>query len=516
MKNKFIAGFITLLLFGLLVILFNLYFDNINMQLKLNMITLSSYNNKIAFSIFILIFISLLILFVSEYLYNTFTNKSEKDQKIINELEIINNLYNDIQVHKGLKDVSTVSLSILSKLLGVYSGLLYISNFKNQELQLISTWGIKEKDIDKRRDLYRGVIGESISTKKIKFYENKFEITISIPLVCIGIVIGAIELKYPKRKGKIEINNSLNIIIQIISNQISKEIEQEENKKYLDLINENVIVSSTNTEGRITYISDAFCKVTGYDREDLIGKSHSIMRSPKKNNSFYKELWEVISSGKKWTKEVPNINKDGSVFWANTTIYPEYDLYNNIIGYNSIREDITDKKIIEKISITDALTSIYNRRYFDKMLKVSLNLANRFNKILVFCMIDVDNFKKYNDCYGHQKGDDALMKIAQVLAVSLKRENDYVFRLGGEEFGMLYFVDDDSSALNIANKTRQKIEEEKIEHKKNDTSIYVTVSMGLYLLKTERISTDEIYKRADALLYRAKANGRNRVESNKK
>ena len=109
-------------------------------------------------------------------------------------------------------------------------------------------------------------------------------------------------------------------------------------------------------------------------------------------------------------------------------------------------------------------------------------------------------------------GDNVLIKIANSLKESLKREDDLCFRLGGEEFGAVYYTDSQSEALLYANKIRKNIEALKIEHEKNSASKYVTASMGLICLKPDEIkSEDIIYKEADELLYKAKESGRNRV-----
>ena len=128
-------------------------------------------------------------------------------------------------------------------------------------------------------------------------------------------------------------------------------------------------------------------------------------------------------------------------------------------------------------------------------------------------MLDVDFFKLYNDNYGHQEGDNVLISIAGVLKSNMKRGNDYCFRIGGEEFVILFDTDTIENALSFSNKIRKDIENLKIEHKYNKISDYVTVSMGLYCDKAQNIKKpEELYKNADDLLYKAKENGRDRIE----
>ena len=127
-------------------------------------------------------------------------------------------------------------------------------------------------------------------------------------------------------------------------------------------------------------------------------------------------------------------------------------------------------------------------------------------------MIDVDNFKLYNDNYGHQEGDSVLFEIAKVLNNYCKRAGDFAFRLGGEEFGILFSELTEEESKTYANAIRKAVEDLKIPHEKNSIFSFVTISVGLLSISPkEKITEDEIYKKADNLLYKAKESGRNRV-----
>ena len=232
------------------------------------------------------------------------------------------------------------------------------------------------------------------------------------------------------------------------------------------------------------------------------------------DKEIFKDLWTTIKSGKEWNGEIKNKKKDGGYFWTNTLITPEFNK-GEIVAFTAIREDITDKKIIEEISITDGLTNIYNRRHFDKMLPDYINNAKRNNEIITFVMMDIDHFKQYNDNYGHQKGDEVLIEVAKVLKEYMKRADDYCFRLGGEEFGLLYKSNDISKSKEFALKILTGIENMKIEHKYSSISDYITVSMGASCQDASNISNvDNLYKTTDDLLYKSKKEGRNRVSFN--
>jgi len=283
-------------------------------------------------------------------------------------------------------------------------------------------------------------------------------------------------------------------------------------KKYVELINQNIITSSTDLKGKITYTSEAFCQKSGYTKDELIGKNHNIVRHPDMSDDIYSDLWEHLSNDKVWSGEIKNLKKDGTSYWVKANISPNYDLNGNKVGYTAIRHDITDKKLIEIISITDGLTDIFNRRYFDDIFPNILKTNIRSKEYISFLMMDVDHFKQYNDIYGHQMGDNVLINIAKTLKKSLKRKDDLCFRLGGEEFGLVFYSDNQDEALHYAHTIKENLENMKIEHSGNSASKYVTASMGLICLEPNQVENEDvIYREADKLLYEAKEQGRNKV-----
>lgn len=184
-------------------------------------------------------------------------------------------------------------------------------------------------------------------------------------------------------------------------------------------------------------------------------------------------------------------------------------IFVNRVFYLKNREFIEK---IEELTITDAMTGLYNRRYFDKVFEDSLRVQQRTNQLLVFIMLDIDYFKQYNDTYGHQAGDVAIKCVAKQLKLSLKRASDKAFRLGGEEFGVLCVGMNEAEVLTFANSIRTNIENEQIKHKNSKVSRYLTISMGAIIVKAGIIeSVNHMYKCADKALYEAKENGRNQI-----
>jgi len=290
------------------------------------------------------------------------------------------------------------------------------------------------------------------------------------------------------------------------------------NKKiveYLDIVDKYVITSTTDVKGIIINVSQAFCDISGYSKEELIGKNHNIVRHKEMPKKLFKELWKTINSAKEWHGEILNKRKDGSKYWVETKITPHFDENNKVHSFTSVRHDITNKKYIETLSITDVLTNLYNRRYFNKTIVEEINRAKRDKKHLSFVILDVDNFKHYNDTYGHQKGDFVLQTIGQIINKHTQRTSDFAFRLGGEEFGIIFSNLNKENSYEFIQNILDDIEDQAIEHTKNIPYMHITASAGLLVLQSQELTNSEdLYMLADKLLYEAKESGRNRVVIN--
>ena len=135
-------------------------------------------------------------------------------------------------------------------------------------------------------------------------------------------------------------------------NKLESEIEEKikELQKSIDIISENVIYSRTDTKGFITYASKAFCKISGYTQEELLGKPHNIIRHMDMPKEAFKNMWQTIQTGKSWKGEVKNLKKNRDFYWVMAYISPEYDNHGNLIGYAAVRHDITHKKALEELN----------------------------------------------------------------------------------------------------------------------------------------------------------------------
>ena len=196
------------------------------------------------------------------------------------------------------------------------------------------------------------------------------------------------------------------------------------------------------------------------------------------------------------------------VFWAQAALIATYETFRGIIRDRLIR----DKKEIEYLSNIDHLTKLYNRRYFSESVEREFEKAINHNENICFLMLDADKFKEYNDTYGHLQGDEMLISIAKVLKSILRRSGDLVFRMGGEEFGILLPNSNYDWAFSFAEKIRLEIEGMKVPLLNVAGETKITVSVGVASVSPKSGDTPEtLMKLADNNLYKAKEQGRNRV-----
>jgi diguanylate cyclase (GGDEF)-like protein len=267
--------------------------------------------------------------------------------------------------------------------------------------------------------------------------------------------------------------------------------------QYLDKVLDGIVPIKVKDEsGIVTYINKAYEELTGYKKSDIVG----VAQAKETQNKCSKKEYEIKTSDEslKWIQDItsPMIDKDG--------IYA---------GEISVYSDISEKKKFEQLSIVDGLTGLYNRRYFNEQLSRMIREFKRDGKILCLSILDIDNFKKYNDSYGHQAGDEVLQSIGGALIGALHRGNDYAFRLGGEEFGLLFEATDQDHAYSFVDSIRQTIKDLDIEHSLNGDLKIVTASFGLVTVdfSNEEIDDNGFYSMADHSLYAAKDNGRDCV-----
>lgn len=279
----------------------------------------------------------------------------------------------------------------------------------------------------------------------------------------------------------------------------------------MHLIDQNISMAKFDQDGTILEISNHLCRYLGIAKKDAIGTKTNFFINDDADFSQQDNVLEITSTGKIWEGEICRTHNNGSTQWLHSVVHPEFDEKFSVIGYTNIISDITHRKTVEELSITDALTGIHNRRHFDSVLSKEIAIANRNKLPLTFAVVDIDFFKNYNDSYGHPAGDLTLKKVSHFLQRSLRRPNDYVFRLGGEEFGIIFSGLDHEHALSFLDTIRSNVESLNIEHNDSSVSQVLTISIGAHTSQGPNIpNRDILYVKADNALYEAKSK-RNRV-----
>ena len=300
-----------------------------------------------------------------------------------------------------------------------------------------------------------------------------------------------------------------------------------EYKRAVDLSN---IVSKTNPKGIITYVNDKFCQISGYTKDELIGKPHNIIRHPDMQREAFKDLWDTIKAKKSWHGVVTNMRKDGGQYIVDTHVVPILDVDGDVTEYIAIRHDITEleetkqqlrninkamkNKVDELYSMThtleekahkDTLTGIENRDSFEETFVYEIAYAHKHGLPLSLMLFDIDHFKEVNDNYGHQAGDNILKEIANEVGKKIE-VNDVFARWGGEEFVILLRNTSLKKAYAFAQQLRELIAEHTFSYQKQ-----ITASFGIAQLGSQDDKAT-LFLQADKALYKAKAKGRNRVE----
>ncbi|MBD1873420.1 diguanylate cyclase [Nodosilinea sp. FACHB-131] len=171
-----------------------------------------------------------------------------------------------------------------------------------------------------------------------------------------------------------------------------------------------------------------------------------------------------------------------------------------------------DNQILQQLAVQDSLTGIPNRRAFDDKLAYEWKLCRREQTPLAVVLCDVDYFKLYNDTYGHISGDQCLRALAGVLDTVIRRPADLAARYGGEEFALILPKTDLEGALHLLNRLRSTLQARAIAHPKSPVSPYVSLSFGVAAaVPDQQLQTEDLLRAADAALYQAKAEGRDRI-----
>lgn len=278
------------------------------------------------------------------------------------------------------------------------------------------------------------------------------------------------------------------------------------------------------------YVNAAIEELLGMSIEDFMSMTniHRFIFHPDDFESFERELnhsmqtmnifrheWRIITSQKqvKWIKSQarPELRENGDIAWYGFAIDVSERKQTEIALASAESNLRKINQELERLINLDGLTQIANRRCFNDRILLEWQRLHRDHQPLSLLMFDVDYFKRYNDCYGHQMGDECLIKIAQTVDDLMRRPADLVARYGGEEFIIILPNTNAEGAIVVAELVHQAIQKLQIPHQDSTVSDIVTISMGIAcdLPKLER-SPYVLISQADHALYEAKQQGRNR------
>lgn len=296
-------------------------------------------------------------------------------------------------------------------------------------------------------------------------------------------------------------------------------IEKQKNLRSMQLLSQGLeqsptAVVITDINCNILYVNPTFEHMSGYSAEEVLGKHTRMFKSGRTENKTYEDLWLTLAEGKTWHGYFENRRKNRKAYQVEAHISPIIGVHGQSERFIAVLEDVTVKiqlqQKLKRYATIDTLTGAYNRGYFTRNGEKELQRIARYDRPASLLLFDLDHFKNVNDTYGHAAGDIVLKSFARCAAEQL-RDSDILGRIGGEEFAVLLVETDLRGARQLAERIRQEISELKIPSE--NATISVTVSVGCTSFSGPKDSLSEMLKRADKELYRAKENGRNRVES---
>ncbi|HYD67671.1 diguanylate cyclase [Azospirillum sp.] len=280
-----------------------------------------------------------------------------------------------------------------------------------------------------------------------------------------------------------------------------------------------------DADARIEYVNPAFERLSGHTLAEVKGRTPAAFRSPNVSRDTYQPHIAAVRRGEGWRGEMLQRTKHGFDVWVSVAVSPVRDADGAITHFVALEEDISRRKQterdlagmaaalersnreLERLAMMDALTGIANRRHFFAMAEREVALARRHQRPLGVLMLDIDHFKEINDHHGHAAGDEVLKQVARV-ALSVLRATDHIGRIGGEEFAVLLPDSDMDGAVATAERLREAIEGAALSI---GADVHCTVSVGVAEWAPRDASIEAALNRADAALYRAKREGRNRM-----
>jgi diguanylate cyclase (GGDEF)-like protein/PAS domain S-box-containing protein len=314
------------------------------------------------------------------------------------------------------------------------------------------------------------------------------------------------------------------LIVQQTRREAKQHRRQQLAASVFDHAREGISIADTN--GLIINVNEAFTRITGYAREEVIGKNSRILASGRQDKAFYAAMWRDLHSKGHWRGEVWNRHKNGELYAEMLSISAVRDDAGKTQHYIALFSDVTEHRRqedqVQQLAFYDPLTQLPNRRLLADRLQQAMAASSRNRNFGAILFIDLDNFKPLNDLHGHGAGDLLLIEVTARLK-NCVREIDTVARFGGDEFVVLLNGLDGERqlaierAIGVAEKIRHQLATPyhiNVAHQ-DQGALYVehhcSASLGVTLFIGHETAQDDILAHADAAMYQAKEQGRNRV-----
>ncbi len=307
---------------------------------------------------------------------------------------------------------------------------------------------------------------------------------------------------------------------EILGHERAEKALRESEERYRDLVeNANDMVFRTDRKGFFTFVNVSAIRMTGYEEEELIGKNYSLLIRPDlREKALYFFGLQLQNGTRNTYSEYPILRKDGHEIWLgqNTQLITEDG---RVVGFQAVSRDITERRRLEKelkeseeryraLSIVDDLTQLFNSRHFYNQLQMEIDRIERRDYPLTLLLLDIDDFKIFNDTYGHIEGDQVLVRLGEVIKRCMRKE-DSAYRYGGEEFTIILPMTTKNEGAVIAERIREELKKENFSPDP-DKTVKLTVSIGLaQYMNNEDIKA--FVNRSDHFMYRGKKDGKNRI-----